>query len=172
MVEQAGGLDGRALTKNVIADFCTGWRAVWLDAIDLRDKNPDIFHRAMRAPADDPEASIRGLVPHLALLHPTVATSVVALLDLVIEEAQDEAVSPPRDDPDGTEQEFDGDGDRNVEQDVGGQRQQDRLVQDLQDEVAELRGRVDQWERVFGVVGDLLAVRADRSLSERRTAES
>jgi hypothetical protein len=139
----------------VSADLIGVWRVGWQTAARMQHENPALRAIALQSPAD-PDAAMEALVPVLAYTHPQFQATVISVLDLAIGELESgfvEAVTPPCETPEREgELVFAGDGDTDVERDMGDGQQQDRAVDwedrfrrleqwhaDLEDEVVRLR---------------------------------
>lgn len=132
MVQQRAVVDGRDMTRRVLADLAGGWAGVWERTRDMQQHNPDVMNFAL-AGSDDPEQAIAAILPHLALVHPRVVEAAVAFCHAVVNEFSDDEnirVSPPRDTPPVVR-----------EHTFGGGQQQDRAVE-LEEELAEARQHI------------------------------
>lgn len=142
---------GRTMSRQVLAELAAGWGRTWAEVAEIQQRNPDILAAALNAPAD-PVDGIAGIGLALAAeLHPQVVASAQVFCTAVSDELS-LPVTPRREDPQRGERKFVSDGeDGEVNEDLGGQQQHDRL--------AELEAKFERIEAlVIRLVADPRAV--------------
>jgi hypothetical protein len=136
------GVNGRAISRRVLAEMSAAWEEPWRSALRFQHRNPDVLAIAARAPKDFADAA-RTMVPLFALIHPDVLRTAIIHCQAVVAEFgfegdPDIPVSPRRDDPEVL-----------------------HLAADAEPDVcegcAELTQRVEALERIIAGAGAVLA---------------
>jgi hypothetical protein len=161
-VNDATGVEGREISRKVLAEMSAAFEDRWRAALEYQRRNPDVLAAARTAPTEFADAA-DVMVRSFAEMHPTVLRAAIAHCQAVVDEfgfEPDIRVAPTlyRPTREG-EPMFAGDGDRDVDERVGGQQQHDRLVWNgtIEQQLDELRDWNAQLEDELGRVRAILS---------------